>query len=327
MWNYQLLIHQAPPGEPNITVLAKAVFSIAPGETAIRSRSPIPFYENDTFIGGNDPLICPPLHEIDLVVWKPMTDVIIHGNAYAPRGKRAYFFDAGVAIGPIVRKVRVFGNRKVDASGIFLKFSDPVSFDEMPLNFSLAYGGTDTLSNPENPRSYPRNPVGKGFVIDTDRVNLHGMVLPNLEDPSNLLTPGNLLIKRYERWKDAPTPRAFGFLPRHAHSRMEKQQSPDSFAANNGAAPWMQFPRLKGDETVALGYMDPDHSNFEFRLPGIELVVKIASGWRIEMHPMQLQGIEIYKNVNQMTLVWGAQVYRSPEDLERPDWKCIVDRN
>lgn len=305
MWLEHLLLNQFPGGESNVTLLAKGTFSISHGETAALSGPPIPFFESDKLIGGTDPLLFPVQHESDLVPWKPMTDVIIHGKAHAPRGKKARYFDAGISIGEYLRRLRVFGNRTVDASGLFLKFTEPELFEEMPLHFGLAYGGTDTRSELDPPPAYPRNPVGKGFVIDAAREKLHGMPLPNLENPNHLLTPGDLQIKKFSHWNKAPEPRAFGFLSRHAHSRMQQMRMNTPFAGLNGAAPWMQFPHLKGDEKIALGYMDADYPNFEFKLPGIQIIGTIRCGEFESEKPLELIQLDLFKEVNLISVLYA----------------------
>src|ERR1035437_3273348 len=59
----------------------------------------------------------------------------------------------------------------------------------------------------DHPGLYPRNPVGKGYLVLPDPIE--GVELPNLEDPADLLTPERLVTRQPELWFRQPLPWCF----------------------------------------------------------------------------------------------------------------------
>lgn len=338
MWSPRLVPGFAPDGTPILSVLGKRTYRFLPGKTAQLDREkPVPIFEVDEFFGEGDPETDAPKQENDLVAWKPLVDVVVHGMAHAPKGNMARHFDLNVEVAGARRALRVFGDRKVDLSAGGIRFSDPVLFSSMPLHWGLAYGGQDLTSHPEIPLAYPRNPVGRGFAVDPPPAMLHGLVLPNLENPQALLDPDTFLVKKFERWNKAPTPMALGWMPRHSFPRLlqggmdpvttdEAAKTRARVAANmplalleipapapgkplnhlqnNGAPSFLRFPTLAGNEPVALGFMDPDHPRFEFHLPDDVPRGYLDLGEGMVELPMTLATVEIYKPTNQVTLLW-----------------------
>lgn len=295
----------SPRGIPELTVLSKMTYALRQEQRAELMSSSIPFCEKETWIGGNDPVRNPPRSESDMVPHKKGTDLIIHGRAFAPQGRRARFFDLTVAINDIHYQIRVIGNRRIEPTFTSFTFSEPELFEDMPLHYGLAYGGTDCITNPDFPLAYPRNPVGKGFVIDASTKDLIGLELPNLENPQQLLTPAVLRVGRYDRWISAPEPRALGYAPKNSYPR--NSQEPNALGIWNAAPPRLCLPPLWGDESITLTYMDPLFSKFTFDMPGNAPTAWIRNGTRtMQRKYMMLQTVEIFKETNQMTLVWSA---------------------
>jgi hypothetical protein len=126
-----------------------------------------------------------------------------------------------------------------------LSFSAPRVFTELRLVWDHAYGGRDQHAErcfaEKEPRRqfgpseimsqmqvvYPRNAAGRGYFLDIDRDRLQGTPAPNLEDPTDPVTPDRLLSATTVDWIDRPVaacyepidvftfPRA-AFLLRHA---------------------------------------------------------------------------------------------------------------
>jgi hypothetical protein len=345
----------APDGGHILSVLAKNTYAIRHQQRAVEDlRNPLPWLEADVYWGAGNPARDPVREESDLVAWKPCTDFILVGSACAPRGKKARFFDAVLQVGNARKLVRVFGNRTVQLKTFGFEFSEPELFDTMPLHYGLAFGGTDSVSDPGNTCTYPRNPVGKGFVVKKEPKALHGLQLPNLEDPAQLLVPENLVVGKFQDWSRSPVPAAFGPMGRNFQPRIDlaglppndrdnqewaRQNSlaampsvgdgPDSVPHDstpllnpsffNGAPEGQRFSLLKGDETVRLGYMDPDFPLFEFQLPD-----DVPTPWmnvddegREELKPV-LQTVVVHKETNQVTMVWrGSAHYGGPPEMSR----------
>lgn len=342
-----------PDGSPLLSLLCKRTYRFAHGKTAEPDAAKqIPFHEKDEYLDEGDPLKNATRAEAEIIAYKPLTDVIVHASAFAPKGQKAVSVDAGIMIGPYRKLIRVFGDRKVVVQGVGIAFSAPEPFESVRLDYSRAYGGKDSKSLTGVEYAYPRNPIGRGFAIDPEPEDLQGMALPNLEDPAKLLTPANLLLGKYENWPKWPEPCAFGYVPRNAAPRLQQSglSKPDQVDAEadrrmrlqdmpevgvpgqsepptpmplmnpeffNGAPPGLKLPYLKGDETVKLRYLDPDHPAFEFRLNGEipRMGLDVGEG-RVEL-PATLQTIEIYKATNQYTAVWrGSVKYGGPESLK-----------
>src|SRR5947209_7084826 len=69
------------------------------------------------------------------------------------------------------------------------------------------------------PLFYPRNPMGKGLAVKNMREMVHGLALPNLEDPEDLLTPERLILEQPEGWRLQPMPQGLGWYPRTCYPR------------------------------------------------------------------------------------------------------------
>ena len=343
-WITRLAPGHAPDGGHILSVLAKKTYTIAHQQTAVEDRGdPIGFYDADVYWGGGNPATDPVMVESDMVAYKPCVDFVVVGSAHAPRGKRAKFFDVGMQIGGTTRMIRVFGNRTVQIKTFGFEFSEPESFDSMPLHYGLAYGGTDSASEPGTTCTYPRNPIGKGFIVKKDSKALHGMALPNLEDPRHVLTPENLVVGKFQDWERMPIPQAFGPMGRNFQPRMdlaglplddrtaqewERQKTiaampevgagPDSVPPLRAGAPEGQrFPFLKGDETIRLSYMDPDFPLFEFKLPyEVPTLFLDANREGPQELAAVLQTLVVHKETNQVTLLWrGSAYYGGPQEM------------
>jgi hypothetical protein len=325
----------APDGAPILSLLAKASFVLVPGSTLSRLAAiPTKLTENDTDA------------ESDLVAWKPLADLVLVGRAHAPRGKRAHFMDVGVAVDGRIGQVRVFGKRTVDLSTGSIRFTDSELFESMPLGSDLAYGGADALSDPESVHIYPRNPFGKGYRVFARPETLHGLELPCLEDPQQLLTPDTLIVGAPDRWIRQPKPRHFGCVSRASHPRFELAGLPPDAALDariahqkalaasptvgagetlppppkrmdprfhNCAPEFLQFPHLEGTETVKLSYMDPDFPLIEFELPGVRPESWLDVGEGPQSMQMVLQTLEIRPDEKLVHMVWrGSCAWAGP---------------
>ncbi|MCB9496903.1 MAG: DUF2169 domain-containing protein [Fibrobacteria bacterium] len=327
----------APDGTPILSLLAKASFILEPGEI-LSKEPPVPaaLTENDTDV------------ESDLVAWKPLVDVVVVGRAHAPRGKRARFFDAGIVVAGRETSLRVFGERSVDLSRGSVRFTDPTPFDAMPLDRKLAYGGIDAVSDPESVHVYPANPDGMGYRMLLHPQSMHGFRLPCLENPSHLLQPDTLVVDSPDRWTRMPPPRHLGCTSRSSFPRIDlaglppdaamdaKIASQLSLAASptvgaggdpppppprrmdprffNSAPESLQFPHLAGTETIVLKYMDPDHPQMEFALPGVQPEGWLDVGEGPANMPMVLQNVEIRPDDRLVHLVWrGSCAWAGPD--------------
>jgi hypothetical protein len=325
--DHRIVPGHAPDGSPILSLLAKASYVLVPGEILRMEASvPAPLTENDTDV------------EMDLVAWKSLADMVVVGRAHAPRGKRAKFFDVGVMVDGRMMQTRIFGRRTVDLSSGSLRFTEPEPFESMALGCDLAYGGTDAVSDPDSAHVYPPNPLGKGYRMRLNPEGLHGLELPNLEDPNQVLTPDTLIVGASDRWRRQPKPRFFGCVPRASFPRCDLAGLPPdaamdaqlayqkSIAASgsvgdggrdpvappkrmdprfyNSAHELLQFPYLEGTESVRLSYMDPDHPLIDFELPGVRPEGWLDVGEGPQNMEMILQSVEIRPDDKLVHLIW-----------------------
>lgn len=136
------------------------------------------------------------------VCWrKPATDVVVVGAASEKGGVPVRELDVLVRVGPVQKALRVSGPRVFYKGTFGLALSPPEPFTSVPLQWELAYGGTDS-SDPKKALREPRNPVGRGVAADPR--SLLNKLAPQIEDPRTL-------------WggSEAPVPAGFAAVPPH----------------------------------------------------------------------------------------------------------------
>lgn len=320
MWICQTIIDRTDDGQPLVSVLAKGTFRILPDGECESVADALPFQEQDS-LQGSGPGEGAIRQEMDLVGWKPRTDLVVQGKCFAPRGKQGLHFDVGAKVGDRVFRLRVFGARKIDASRGNIRFTDPEPFESMPVHWGLAYGGVDSWTKEGHDLIHPANPVGTGFLVKPSLERIHGSPLPNLEDPDQPLTPETFLVQSHDRWAMTPKPKAMGWVPRSAGHRLlsslEKtppQQFPWSSApglpafhgrsARNGAHPGLQFSRLREGQAIDLFYFHPDRLQWSFRLPKVRPELRLDLGKGSFRVPCVLDTVEVFPAVDLLTLVW-----------------------
>ncbi len=334
----------APSGVPILSILGQATFRLENNQSAqYDSEEQLPFSDSDTYWAGGRPDLDPIKLESELVAWKTMTDVIVIGNAKTPRGKKAFYLDSSFQIGEFKKVVRVFGKRRVYITGSGLAFSQAEPFESMPLHYGLAYGGRDSISEEGVTYLYPKNPVGKGFVVKNNVKALQDLELPNLEDPKMLLSPQNLILDRFEKWKDYPTPASFGYLGRNFYPRisfaglspeqlpaqqLQQQQALENMesvgthsdkglsaetpvlhsAYFSAASSGMSLPYLRGDESIAYAYLDAENPRFVSQMPGLHPKAYLDIGEGAKQMDTVIQSLLIYPETRQMNIIWRAAV-------------------
>ncbi len=246
---------------------------------------------------------------------KPHCEVLVSGCVAAPEGQMLTVAKPRLIVERdgkrlVDKSVAVFGNRYWTSQGAT---TEPEAFSELPLHWSLAYGGQD----------HPDNPGGKGYAaIETE----HGPAypLPNIEDPRRLLVSrddrpapaglGPIEVASPMRMRHAgkdyggdwletrfPGP-ALDFDARFFQSAPEDQQLP---------SPWT------GSETIRVEGMVPG--------PAVEgtlrpTVVKAMVGRRgaspdtFETHVLRLETVHVLPNERAAILI-----YRGLVDVEADD--------
>jgi hypothetical protein len=120
----------------------------------------------------------------DLCIRKPGTDVVVVGEAVAPREQPVRELDVSVSLGPLRKTVRVFGPRAWYSGLGSVSPTPPQPFVRQPIRWEDAFGGMDS-SDPKRALQEPRNPAGRGIAIRPE--TLVNQLVPHVEDPGHLL--------------------------------------------------------------------------------------------------------------------------------------------
>ena len=340
---------QSPEGAYILSVLLKRTFEIQPGRVCQPAPSDRPLIPADVF--WDAPMNSAVRFETDFIPFKPGTDVVLNGSVHAPGGVPTSSCSATLSVAGRSRSIAVIGDRNaVFTAGAAPRFTDPVPFSTMQLRYERAYGGTDVYSDPAAALAYPRNPLGRGFVVKNIARALDGLALPNFEDPAALLTPDQLCLEDYQQWATRPQPAGFGWVPktwlpraqlvgvmprdraveqelRKTYAQLlpaeQRQAYLDNgfrdmdFAFFNGASPGFVFPSLANGETVVIENLAAE-GQLVFRLPQQTPRLGLDIGSGQELPEVALHTVMIDLDAWLVDLVWRAAVpYRGPDWLPK----------
>jgi hypothetical protein len=261
-------------------------------------------------------------HDSDRLLSRELVDVVIDGHARVPQPSPA--FRVGVQIGGQRREIAVFGERQLRLSTHgTLTLSSPEPIERVPLRWEFAFGGVDrtlleelgdplvklaeqlgeSLDPEQTMFAYPRNPHGRGYLIEASRAAVAATRLPLLEDPLQPLTATNVVRLDPELWPLAPRPMCPAWMPyvhfpRSAQTGLpipsfdrdridlrllpevqERQLRVDALAeaapverridmgCAQAAAPGMRFREVSPGEAVEIQNVHPELPNWQWRLP------------------------------------------------------------
>jgi hypothetical protein len=215
---------------------------------------------------------------------------------------------------PFRNELVVFGDRRWIAQGSGLAPSAPEPFDELPLAYARAYGGT--TQHEDETFVYPDNPVGRGYYLSPEGAT--GQPLANIE---------SIAGPRVREWTDRPVPAGWAPYPFFWGLRArEGVDIPDDAKAkdgplprlkarlNNNAHPALIVPRVDPASTVRVRGMRPREIAFE--LPRVQPVAEIVVGDQASESEAQLDGITVWADVERVTLTFRAQFNYAHRDTE-----------
>lgn len=353
----QLLSGQNASGKPFLSLIVKRTYIINNDGTCSLAEEQDPITEQLESNSENNEIVT---HDTDLYPFKPFTDVIVKGKART--AIRSSSFLAAVEIANLKLDLRIQGNRKVykKDNGIYA-FSEAEFIDEVPLEYTYSYGGKDVLAekpfrekitNKESykhisdlvdpfegsPYRYPRNPVGKGYIVTPHDETIENLELPNIEDPNNLLTSDNFICDEPFKWYKMPVPVCTdwvcpGWFPRIAYfgiyplpkgldeniyeikskwtdtavlnSTNDIRKSQFSFRACNGASLGLQAKYLQGGEQCRLTNIHPNKKEFIFQLPKEQPKIKVdgRNGRLLTTAPV-MHSVIIEPDQKKLSIVW-----------------------
>lgn len=311
-------------GADAVVVVVKGTWSIHDDGTLKPAEEQVPVHLVPVYQGspGSSSLI----HDTDAVLEKPGTDCILLGNAWAPKG-RASTIDVTFRVGPVKKRVRVFGERIWIKCLKAMEISEPVPFERVPLVWEHSYGGTDaSWPDPAGHESCLENPVGRGFLAQRSKLEIDGLMLPNLEDPACLITTPT----------DRPSPAGFGPIapywhPRARHAgtydeRWRKMRNPlppedldPRFYAV--AAPGLTTRHyLAGNETVMVENACR-RGKMIVQLPGVKPRVTVRQGHVNQEICVDLDTVIVEPDEERVVLTWRGRcpIHGRLADVERVD--------
>ncbi|WAS90425.1 DUF2169 family type VI secretion system accessory protein [Nannocystis punicea] len=367
-----------PSGEPMLAVLAKRTYDVGADGGCTLADEQTPLFAAPLDDGDVPGLLAA---DTDLHPYKPRTDVVLLGHAYGRQ--RARRLDVLVRVDGREHRIAVVGQRTCSIGQGRIRFSDPRPIDKVPLSYVFAYGGRDhgaearhgnPLRSPEwskalggvdpdlaSPFLYPRNPVGRGYLLELDPAADDEFELPQLEDPTDLLTPERLVCDWLDNWHRMPLPHAGGWTqydwyPRVAFSglvplvesfdepplEVERGLVPELLADGTGrtdldfryeitcGAPLgLQLPHLRGGEPVELHGVHPTRGRWLFTTPPPPRLHTDGRDGRLNLTEPVLHTMLLEPDTDRVTLVWRgcapAKRPYAPQELEsmplRVDWR------
>lgn len=348
---------QDPKGNPIYSLLVKRTYDIVAGGICTRAEEDKKLHPSDRHWG--DPMNSSVRFESDHIPYKLQTDIAFDGKAYSPGGLPVQNLTCSMTVllppdpaslpkhpgvpAPAPRALRkeilVVGDRICRfVEGGRIAATAPAPFAVMELRGENAYGGVDVWSDPKVPMAYPRNHLGKGFVVKPNPKSLHNLPLPNIEDPKDRITAERLCIQEMTMWEKQPLPTGLGWASKMAPPRsslagvmpgdvaLEKElreanaalldkKNRDLYMANplprmdfryfNGA--FLTAPYLAGDETIRLENLTPE-GLLEFRLPGDVPKMRIDMGLGPQDPSSVLHTVQIRGEDRQVDMLWRACV-------------------
>ena len=282
-------------------VAIKGTFAVSEDGSVTVADHQEPVCRTPVYMGepGNSSL----KYDVDLILEKPATDVILHGNATAPGGRPVKELDVMMRVGGIQKHFMVTGDHHW-RRGIFMSKTSIQPFTKIPLLYERAFGGKDLSHNKIKKHGYEaRNPVGTGYF----RTASHRKVMP----VPNICFSGN------KRRRSEPA--GFGPIPAHWEPRSSFMGTCDEeWAKTRRPLPPKDFdPRfyqqapadqqvegyLQGGEPVVLVNLSPV-SSMKFNLPEVKPRCTTLIGNDAVDHDINLHTVIMEPEESRLMMVW-----------------------
>jgi hypothetical protein len=311
-------------GEHRWAVVVKATFDVdAKGGVKLADSQVPPLHAPEHH---GDPATSSLRYEADLVPDKPTTDILVNATAHVPKGKPMEHLTVSLRAGPVAKDLIVYGMRIYQRGLVGVTPSSPVPFEERPLVYEWAYGGTDTRD--DDPRRHGfdrRNPSGRGFAVKSNRL---------LESPAHSI----------EYLSGSPAkagPAGFGAIAAHWSPRVELAGTYDASWARTRrpllpadydprfvlCSPADQRPpkHFLGGEPVALLHMTAA-GLLRFTLPKVWLTFTTLFGRRREEHRAKLATVIIEPESMRLMMVWQTSLAVASRDVDHLDETIIREK-
>lgn len=293
-----------------VWAIVKGTFTI--GDSLSVAEPQVPIALADVHVG--EPAESSVATPSDIGLSKPGTDVLLLGHAHAAAGRRTREMEVSLRVGPVSKRVRVFGDRVWGSGVVRSGMSSPEPFEKIPLVWERAFGGMDVVEGRE-PKTHGegRNPVGAGFRVKNGQKPLDGLRLPNLEEPRSLISG----------WQDRPAPACFAPLCAHWEPRRSFAGTYDE-RWQRRRAPYLpedfdsRFFQIAPPDLVTRGYLRGDESIevrgatpsglLQCRLPGQRIEVTFLLDDESLLRTADLDTVLIEPDESRVVLVWRSML-------------------
>lgn len=321
-------------------VCIKRTYAFEPDRRLERTIWQRPFYPSDQYFNGGNPYEASVQWEAELGPPKARTDVIVNGICYAPGGEARSCYPE-VRVGKHLHRIIVVGDRlAIIRAGREPEFTPADKFAALPVRYEHAYGGVDRQHS-MSPLMCPTNPIGTGYIVapvDGDEPRDRWVILPNIEDPRNLIQADSLIVPATQK-QDVRSPAGFGWVARYWEPRALLAGQPESakplwdqlfgdvdkdgkhFRAMqdgfwNGAPTGLQVPTLEGHEKISVKHLHRTREEFSVVLPMDQPRLKVAIN-ESTMMPVKvsLATVQIEVEAEQVCLSWRGSI-DAPEELD-----------
>ncbi len=318
------ILNRVKPHDLSATLIAKGTFQLRPKGTAQLADRQEPLSGNRHETDNTRRSLCA---SSDFVPYKPKVDLLLTGHCHAQGQKGLSRCSASFGVGEWKKSVLVFGDRVWEKSPEGNRPSPPEAFKKIALRYENSFGGPH----------FEENPIGTGHLPETPADSSLQVLLPNIENPNELITT----------IQDHPTPAGFGPLGPWTPARKNRQGIYDEvwkrehwpwlpldfdWSYFNAAPPDQQLDTsLKGNEKLLLENMHPDISTYISRLPGLRLrwfLKEILDGvTKFREVEMKIDTLHVNMDREELTLVWrGVAPVESKTLAEIPHQYVVAER-
>jgi hypothetical protein len=298
-------------GREHCVVVVKGTFEVGPDGEPRPADQQEPLVVTDVHHG--DPAATSLKYECEFALFKPRADVLVNGQAHAPRGQPATEVIVALEVGGARKEVRVVGDRCWRPGVLGFTATAPKPFVTMPLVYERAFGGSDlSHADPKYHGAEVRNTVGVGFHKNPDAATIEGRPLPNLEHPR----------KPMRTWSDTPPPVGFGAVGRNWQPRVRFAGTydqrwrderfpflPEDFDPQyfQSAPADQQVPHLEGGEVIRCINMTAD-GVFEVHAPRFEVPLVYRFRDRDVRAKPRLDTLIVEPDRGRVLALWRASV-------------------
>jgi uncharacterized protein YjbI with pentapeptide repeats len=305
------------PGH-SLSLIIKGTFHLNQNSVATQAEDQLypmgdEFFPDDVEMQGS---CC---YESDFAYFKPKADLLLSGHCHAPNGSPVPACQIKFQVGAHEKTLNIFGDRQWKRSLGIRTITDPEPFTKMELKYENSFGG----------QGYKKNPVGKGVTKQEAGDGKKAILLPNIEDPENIISS-----PRYQ-----PEPAGFGPLCKTWEHRLKRMGTYKGkylkkrwpwFAEDfdygyfNAAPPDMQVEGyLRGDEELYFKNLHSEYSRFKSRLPGIrircfvnKLADTVSGDTEFKEIKMNLDTLWADMDNEKLVLVWRGVTEIQSEEYE-----------